>query len=44
MAAMLAESRILPLAAFETAISRYQSASVAEINCKAVRAGAALAA
>ncbi|MCD6672940.1 MAG: hypothetical protein LT106_08790, partial [Burkholderiaceae bacterium] len=43
-AAMLAESRIFPLAAFETAISRYQPAGVAEINRRAVQAGSALTA
>ena len=43
-AAMLAESRIFPLAAFETAISRYQPAGVAEINRRAMRAGVALTA
>ncbi|MCC7059355.1 MAG: 2-oxoacid:acceptor oxidoreductase family protein, partial [Burkholderiaceae bacterium] len=42
MAAMLAESRIFPLAALETAIARYQSPGVAAVNLEAVRAGAAL--
>ncbi|MCL4183737.1 MAG: 2-oxoacid:acceptor oxidoreductase family protein [Burkholderiaceae bacterium] len=44
MAAILARSRIFPLAAFEEAISRYQSAGVAEMNLKAVRKGAELVA
>lgn len=44
MAAILAESKIFPLAAFEAAISRYQSAGVAEINLKAVRKGIELVA
>ncbi|MBN9460020.1 MAG: 2-oxoacid:acceptor oxidoreductase family protein [Burkholderiales bacterium] len=44
MSAILARSGIFPLAAYEEAINRYQSAGVAETNLKAVRKGAELAA
>lgn len=44
MSVILARSGIFPLAAYEEAINRYQSASVAETNLKAVRKGAELAA
>jgi Pyruvate/2-oxoacid:ferredoxin oxidoreductase gamma subunit len=44
MSAILARSRIFPLTAFEEAITRYQSAGVAETNLKAVRKGAELVA
>lgn len=39
MGAILADSRIFPLQAFEDAISRYQSSAVAQMNLKAVRKG-----
>lgn len=42
MGAILAESKILPLAAFEAAITRFQSPAVAEMNLKAARKGTVL--
>jgi Pyruvate/2-oxoacid:ferredoxin oxidoreductase gamma subunit len=43
LAAVLAETELFPVEAFETAISTFQKAKIAEINVKAAAAGAGMA-
>ncbi len=44
LAALLESEKLFPMAAFEAAITRYQSKDIAEVNIKAMNAGIALVA